>query len=801
MRSIRTKLAVLVLTTVTSAVLLVTFAFAWINLKDRFSAKRLELQGIAAAIATSVARPLADGDGDSVARTLSSVGRIPDITYALVSDAEGRAVHQFGFGVVVARETGAVEPNREIGPFTALYLATYPVALPIIYGGNRIGQITLIADLSSLRGALGDSVMSAFLAAVVAAAFGLLMSRRLQQSISRPVTELTAAMQDVARTKDFDRRVEKTSHDEISLLVDAFNGMLAEVRSRDQALASHRDRLEIEVAERTAELAEATVAAEAASAAKSEFLAVMSHEIRTPLNGMLVVAELMSAAKLAPRIKRYADVLLASGQTLHAIINDILDLSKIEAGKLELEAIPVRPHQIVDDVVQLFRLRAEAKGLGLTAEVAAGVPEMISTDPVRLTQILSNLVNNALKFTESGGIAIAMTYDAGSSAARPTLMLDVIDTGIGIPGEKLATIFEAFSQADQSTMRRFGGTGIGLTICQRITTAMGGNITVTSKPGRGSTFSVRVPVAVVAATTIAALAAKQHRNSIAAPEVSALAGIRVLAADDNAINREVLSEAILRLGGTAVCVEDGRAAVEAIKAQEFDVVLMDCSMPVMDGYAATRAIRAWEQESGRAQLPIVAFTAHVLGERANAWRDAGMTGYLTKPYTLKSLDNCLAIALGISPDGRGRTSSDQSEPNPPADGEIPLIDAEVLASIIEMQQPGDDLASRVVRLFSIHAPRALETLLAAQSCGNPTTIAEAAHALRSLSRNIGALRIGDLCTQLESEVRDGVVTHVGSHCEAIQRSLPATIAAITAELAGHGGAATKSEAGLRQTAG
>ena len=798
LRSIRTKLTVLVLATVVSSVLLVSAVFAWIDLDHRFQAKRHELQGIAAAFATSVAYPLANRELDNVARTLSAVGRIPGLTYARVSDGEGRPVHQFGFGVVVTNQIGAVEANPDIGPFTALYLATYPVAAPIISGGNRIGQVTLIADLSSLRGAVADSILSALIAATMAATFGLLLSRRLQRGIMRPISKLTYAMQDVARTKDFDRQVEKTSRDEISQLVDAFNTMLTEVRTRDVALGRHRDHLETTVTERTAELASAKRVAEDASAAKSEFLATMSHEVRTPLNGMLVVAELMATATLTPRVKRYADVLLTSGQTLLAIINDILDFSKIEAGKLQLEALPVRPQRLVDDVAQLFSARAVAKGLQLIAEVQPDVPEMVVTDPVRLTQILSNLVGNAIKFTETGGVGINVRFAAASVTAPQALLVEVLDTGIGIPADKLTAVFDAFSQADQSTTRRFGGTGFGLTICKRLANAMGGEIQVKSEAGQGSTFSVRIPVEAADAATIAAIAAQEQAASASTDNLRTFSGIRVLAADDNAVNREVLGEALSRLGAEVVCVEDGRAAVAAIQAGTFDLVLMDCSMPVMDGYAATRAIRAWERQSGREQLPVVALTAHVIGEQANVWREAGMTGYLTKPYTLKSLGACLTEALGprSADDNAATAAMAEVDSSPTIKSLDLLLDTEVLHSIAEMQSPGDDLVGRVVKLYATHAPRAFETLLTVMDSANPIAIAEAAHALRSLSRNIGAVRVGDLCTQLEAQARDGDLSRVSDQCQEIQLALPATIAALTAQLVRHAG---KPE--LRQLAG
>ena len=355
--------------------------------------------------------------------------------------------------------------------------------------------------------------------------------------------------------------------------------------------------------------------------------------------------------------------------------------------------------------------------------------------------------------------------------------------------KRLSTIFEAFSQADQTSTRRFGGTGIGLTICQRVATAMGGEIMVRSVAGHGSTFSVRIPVASFDAHAIVAMTRQEQAAAPSTVDPAAFAGIRVLAADDNAINREVVGEALNRLGAQVVCVEDGQAAIEAAQAGTFDVVLMDCSMPVMDGYAATRAIRTWEMDNGRAPVPVIALTAHVFGERAHTWRDAGMTGYLTKPYTLVSLGNCLAEALGRMPDQAAKAETKSREASSSAivfaPADAPLLETEVLESIAEMQAPDDDLVGRVVKIYANHAPRALETLLAVMNSANPIAIAEAAHALRSLSRNIGAVRVGDLCARLEAEARDGDLARVDERCGQIQQALPATIAALTAELGRH----------------
>ena len=348
------------------------------------------------------------GDKAAVARTLTAIGRRADIRYARVSDSALRSVAEFGSGVIVSRRAGPIDAAPELNPLTTIYLGTYPVTADIISGGKSLGRLVLIADLSGLRTGLIDSLVSSLIAGAFVALIGIAAAFRFQRRLTAPIQRLTAAMQDVRDKRDYERAVPHANNDEIGQMVDAFNAMLTEIRDRDRDLMAHRDRLELEVVERTAEYLEAKDSAEAANAAKSDFLATMSHEIRTPMNGMLVMAELMSVSGLTPRLQRYADVLVKSGQSLLAIINDILDVSKIESGKLSLEVIEVDPRAIIDDVLKLFSERAATKGLDLAGYVSPNVPRRIAADPVRLNQILSNLVNNALKFTDQGGIFVEL---------------------------------------------------------------------------------------------------------------------------------------------------------------------------------------------------------------------------------------------------------------------------------------------------------------------------------------------------------------------------------------------------------
>lgn len=886
-RSIRNKLTALVLLAVVPSVLLASVLSEWRESNRRLESKRNEIAGIAEALAATVSEPLATGDRRQTANALKGIGSIPGLTHVSVADSNGARVFQFGAGIVVS------EPH---GLDNVLNLGTYPVETPVIHAGREIGKLTLIADLSEVLDGYYRGLAFAALAALASALAGLAASHRMLGAIANPIRKLTGTMRLIASTRDFKHSIEATTSDETGVLVESFNAMLAEIRTRDAELTTYHEGLEKLVDERTRDLAVATKDAERANAAKSEFLATMSHEIRTPMNGMLVMAELLSASDLTPRARRQCDVILRSGQTLLAIINDILDLSKIEAGRMTLETLPVDPVQVVDDTLRLFSERASGKGLQVASYIAHSVPETIEADPVRLGQVLSNLVNNALKFTEHGGITVTVERIA---SPHPCLRIGVADTGIGIPDDKIATIFDPFTQAEQSTTRRFGGTGIGLSICRRLVEAMGGELRVRSTVGIGSEFWFEIPaepaaitdaepttfsgtvlllaepgplrdvvaliskdlglamvemntratpedlavlrssaprLALVPANTNAAAIAELHmfdcpiiaitsfgdaagdqllrsgavRDVIEVPlagrearaamiaaltdaapitvarstpastgeQARSFAGARILAADDSAINREVLLEALSRLGADVTFVEDGAEAVSAVISGSFDLVFMDGSMPVLDGFTATREIRAWETAHGRAPTPIVGLSAHVFAASGEVWQSCGMSDFITKPFTLAAIRNCLERWLPggfgeqVTQAGDGHTSCEFDTAGRENDA---ILDESVLQSIAEMQSPGDDLVARVVGLYLEHAPRALERLAKDYTGGaEAKTIAAAAHALKSLSRNVGARKVGELCGQIEDDARNGRQPRVD--IEAVGVALGQTIA-------------------------
>ena len=376
--------------------------------------------------------------------------------------------------------------------------------------------------------------------------------------------------------------------------------------------------------EARAELEAQTARAEAASEAKSAFLAMMSHELRTPMNGVLGMARALNQSKLGSRQREQVDMLVRSGDSLMAILNDLLDLSKIEAGRFELEAVAFDVHDLGAETVRLWADAAGAKGLDLRLEVHPSVPRHLTGDPSRLRQVLANLVSNALKFTPNGAVRLSLkgVCVVGEQA---TIEFAVSDTGIGMTAEQQAKVFEPFAQAEAATSRRFGGTGLGLSICRQFAALMGGEITAESTRGVGSTFRFRLSLPLAAAPA----------QDVGDDDVFDLTGLRVLVADDNAINQAVAASIVEAVGGQVTGVEDGVAALEALRAGTFDVVLMDVHMPRMDGLEAIRRIRAGE--AGRADQPVLALTADAMPGTDSGLIGHGFDAVATKPIVPQAL--------------------------------------------------------------------------------------------------------------------------------------------------------------------
>ncbi|HBY61734.1 MAG TPA: hypothetical protein DEH78_18075, partial [Solibacterales bacterium] len=502
-----------------------------------------------------------------------------------------------------------------------------------------VGRIFLRADTGHIRRRILEFSALSFVILVLSALLGFLVSRRLLAIVTRPILALTEAARGVMRSGDYNVALLRSSGDEVGELTDCFSGMLAQIRDRDRELNLHREHLEEQVRVRTAELEAARRKAEEVSRLKSEFLANMSHEIRTPLNGMLGLTALSLETGLPREAREYLEMANQSADMLLTVVNDILDFSKIESGKLTLESIPFHLPRTVARQVRLLALQAHRKNLDLVCEISPGVPAMVTGDPTRLQQVLGNLVANAIKFTSSGEVVIRVAVrDRAPGAVR--LSFAVSDTGIGIPAEAQAAIFDAFTQADGSTTRRFGGTGLGLAISRRLVEQMNGEIRVSSVRGQGSTFEFHVLLGCPG-------------NTEAAQPPSRLSGLRALVVDAHGVSRRSLMTCAVHLGMEP---EEAAASEQALslaaaayeRGHPFDVVYCDRELAGAWDDGFVRRLRAVK---GYAQTPVLLLSSLDAVEDTGLYREMAIASHIAKPVLLDDLREVTAQALDGSASG------------------------------------------------------------------------------------------------------------------------------------------------------
>lgn len=759
MKVFRSLKSLLIASFMMIAILSITI-IAWSALSHQRDAvsqqARQEVSSLSELLATNSLSPLLFDDVDSALSNLRLLHVRPDINQAVVFDNEGQAFASYQR----SEDSDAIDPAWVDAALQHQQMQIHEndeglhALTPMWSHGEVAGLLYLNHDLSSAKQRLSAFYQVILVTAALAVLISAFVTIWLVSLFMTPMANLLETMRMITQGRDYSKCAPEAKTREFNQISDSFNKMIAEIADRDQQLEKLNTELEERVKARTEALESALSLANEASQAKAEFLAMMSHEVRTPLNGVIGYAELLKLRQLDDETQSTVKQLNASAKMLLSLLNDILDFSKLDAQKLELEQQPIELSAFVHSLLETHRAKADKKQLQLTLSHIE-CDDYYLGDQLRLGQILNNLVDNAIKFTDEGTVSLSVTQ--ADRDGQSWLKFAVQDNGVGISEDKLNTIFTPFVQADTAVTRKFGGTGLGLTICAQLIQLMQGQYGVESTLGQGSCFWFEVPM--------------PHYDSVADDKVSAetqqaewaLQGKLILLVEDNEINQSVAVGMLENLGCQVDIASAGQQAVTLCQQQAYDLILMDYHMPEMDGLEATTLIRQQRPDNKNQATPIIALTADVQHQVHIKFRHAGANDLLVKPFSFKRLTELLSQWL--------TKSADELHAEQAGNAQYAIIDDSVFEDIEAMSgSQAESLIRNIIDLYLQKSPALLDDINNGAQQGDSEKLFKAAHALKSSSANVGAMEVTAIAKELEKMAREGMLEQAKQEIEHLLES-------------------------------